>query len=81
MITVLKKCKKKIKTPKEIERFCNSYLDTLGINFGCFDFIKDVNNNFYFLECNPNGQWLWLEMEIGLKISKAIANFLMGHDD
>ena len=77
----LEKMQKKIKTPKEIERFCNSYLDTLGINFGCFDFIKDVNNNFYFLECNPNGQWLWLEMEIGLKISKAIANFLMGHDD
>jgi len=29
-----------------------------------------------FLECNPNGQWLWIELETGMRISEAIADAL-----
>ncbi|MGH3845933.1 MAG: hypothetical protein ACRDS0_31615, partial [Pseudonocardiaceae bacterium] len=28
------------------------------------------------LECNPNGQWLWLEHEVGLPIAAALADLL-----
>jgi len=40
--------------------------------------MKGINGNYYFLECNPNGQWLWIEEDIGLPISKAIADYLNG---
>jgi hypothetical protein len=43
------------------------------LNFGCFDFIVDRNCNYIFLECNTNGQWMWLEEEAKLPISAAIA--------
>jgi hypothetical protein len=29
-----------------------------------------------FLECNPNGQWAWLEETAGLPIASALADLL-----
>lgn len=52
------------------------YLKYLNLPFGAFDFILTPENEFVFLECNPNGQWLWIEELAGLPISKAIANWL-----
>ncbi len=52
------------------------YLNYLKIPFGAFDFILTPENEFVFLECNPNGQWLWIEDLTGFKISKSIANWL-----
>ena len=49
----------------------------MGLNFGCFDFIVTPSGEYVFLECNPNGQWLWVELETGLPISQAIAEFLI----
>ncbi|MGH3800408.1 MAG: hypothetical protein ACRDTD_09805 [Pseudonocardiaceae bacterium] len=31
------------------------------------------------LECNPNGQWAWIEDETGLPISSALADALEGY--
>jgi hypothetical protein len=39
--------------------------------------IVTPQNEYVFLECNLNGQWLWIEFETGFKISEAIANLLM----
>ena len=62
--------------PKEIKEKCLQFLDRLGLRFGCFDFIYTPTENYVFLECNPNGQWLWIEHETEMKISEAIANVL-----
>jgi len=72
----LKELQTVIDTPPIIEQFCNSYLKNINSNFGCFDFIIDTNDDYYFLECNPNGQWMWIEEDTGMPISKAIADFL-----
>ena len=48
----------------------------MGLNFGAFDFIVTPDNKYIFLECNPNGQWLWIELLTGQKISEKIANAL-----
>jgi glutathione synthase/RimK-type ligase-like ATP-grasp enzyme len=61
----------------EIAGKCLLFLQRIGLNFGCFDLIVTPNNQYVFLECNPNGQWLWIEQETKLKISKAIADFLI----
>jgi len=63
-------------TPDEIEEFCQLYLKLINSSFGCFDFIYDKKGNYHFLECNPNGQWMWMEIDIGIPISKGIADYL-----
>jgi len=62
--------------PEELADFCRFYLAAIKSSFGCFDFILDKNGVYFFLECNPNGQWMWMEEDIGIPISEAIANFL-----
>jgi glutathione synthase/RimK-type ligase-like ATP-grasp enzyme len=66
--------------PEEITAKCLLFLQSMGLSFGCFDFIVTPDNRYVFLECNPNGQWLWIEQETGMKISEAIADFLIKRD-
>ena len=63
--------------PDTISTFCKQFLTKMNLHFGCFDFIVTPNGEYVFLECNPNGQWLWIELETGLKISTAIAKALI----
>lgn len=65
---------KKIEIPTEIENKCFAFLTHFNLNFGCFDFIVDTKGNYIFLECNTNGQWMWLEETANLPISDKIAD-------
>lgn len=56
---------------------CLDMLKFLGLKYGAFDFIVR-NDDYYFLEVNPNGQWYWLEEELSLDISNSIFNYLVG---
>jgi hypothetical protein len=47
--------------PDEIDRACRSLMKSLGIIFGCFDFIVTPEGEYLFLEVNEMGQFLWLE--------------------
>jgi len=62
--------------PEFIREFCFQFLKKMEIHFGAFDFIETPSNEFYFLECNVNGQWLWIEECTGQHISKAVADAL-----
>lgn len=71
-----------IDIPKEIKEKCLKMMDIMNLKFGAFDFIVDRNENYIFLEVNPNGQWLWLEKLLGLEISNKIINYLSkGYDE
>lgn len=61
----------------EIEYKLLAYLEKCNLNFGCFDFAFSKNGEFVFFECNPNGQWLWIEELTNAPISEAVANLLM----
>lgn len=63
--------------PVSIQNFCKKFLSRMRLNFGCFDFIVTPRDQYVFLECNPNGQWLWIEQLTGMEISKAIAESLI----
>lgn len=65
-----------IDTPIEIDTFCRHYLRRLNLNFGCFDFIVTPENEYVFLECNPNGQWGWIEDECKIPMSEAMVDCL-----
>ena len=53
------------------------YMKMMNLNFAAFDFAVDLNDELIFFEANPNGQYLWIEKNCGLPISKAIADYLM----
>lgn len=63
----------------QMARQMRRYLRHFGLEFGCFDFAIDKNDQTLFLECNPNGQWAWLEAETGLPITAAFAEVLERH--
>ncbi len=47
-----------------------------GLFYGAYDFIVDHLGDYYFLEVNPAGQWLWMEELLGLNISECMAKVL-----
>jgi hypothetical protein len=53
-----------------------AYLQAFGLVFGCFDFALDRRGMWHFIECNPNGQWAWLEEPTGLPMTTAFADLL-----
>jgi glutathione synthase/RimK-type ligase-like ATP-grasp enzyme len=63
--------------PEEIQSKCISLVHKLNLNFGCIDLIVRPDGEYVFLECNPNGQWLWVELATGQPIAKSIADFLV----
>jgi glutathione synthase/RimK-type ligase-like ATP-grasp enzyme len=67
--------------PDDVERACFRLMRSLGIVFGCFDFIVDEANDYYFLEVNPQGQWLWGDT-LGLPLNhlEAMVDFLAEAD-
>lgn len=68
---------KKDELPIEIKKKCFELVNRLGLNFGAIDLIQDKDDNIIFIEINPNGQWVWIEIDTGLEISKSIINYLM----
>ncbi|MGH3811741.1 MAG: hypothetical protein ACRDUV_04695 [Pseudonocardiaceae bacterium] len=67
-----------IETPGVVRSGVSALLEVLGLRFGALDFIVDLDGQWWFLECNPNGQWAWIEDETGLPISSAVADALEG---
>lgn len=70
-----------IRLPSTVEQACFALMKRLDIVFGCFDFIRDADGEIYFLEVNPQGQWLWGDMlDCGLNQLEAMAEFLLSGD-
>jgi len=67
---------KPIELPIQIQNLCFELVRNLGLNFGAIDLIKTPNDDYIFLEINPNGQWVWIENQTGLKISDSVIEFL-----
>lgn len=67
-----------VETPAVVRAQVRELLDGLGLRFGALDFIVTPDGEWVFLECNPNGQWAWIEDETGMPISAALADALQG---
>jgi len=67
--------------PLRIEKFCIDFLKEQGLSFGAMDFIVTPSGEFYFLENNPFGQYLWLELKTEVPLTEAISNLLMSYLD
>ncbi len=67
------------KLPPEIEQACINLLVKLGLQYGAIDFALTPDDEYVFLEINPNGQWAWIEDKLQLPISEAIATWLFSN--
>lgn len=64
--------------PDLIKQKCIALMKKLGVVFGCFDFIVTPENEYYFLEINEQGQFLWIEeANPDIKMLDAFTNFLI----
>lgn len=63
--------------PSNVASQCRAVTHRLGLRYAAIDLIEQADGTFLFLEANPNGQYLWLEEELGLPISEAIADVLV----
>jgi len=67
-----------IEPPDQLTGRLRAYLDAFGLAFGCFDFAVAPDGEPWFLECNPNGQWAWMEEPTGAPMTAAFADLLEG---
>ena len=64
--------------PDEVNKKCKKFMKKLGLVFGCFDFIVTPENEYYFLEINEQGQFLWIEeANPKIKMLDAFTDFLI----
>jgi glutathione synthase/RimK-type ligase-like ATP-grasp enzyme len=70
-----------VETPEPVRTQVSALLNTLGLRFGALDFAVTPDNQWHFLELNPNGQWAWIEEETGMPIAATLADALEGRRD
>lgn len=63
--------------PNGLEEACRRLVADAGLRFGAIDLVEDPSGVLWFLECNPNGQWGWLEQATGLPITDALVDALL----
>ena len=59
-----------------IEDKLKQMLQRYGLRYGAFDMIVTPAGEYVFLELNPNGQWLWIELVTGAPITNALVKEL-----
>jgi hypothetical protein len=65
-----------IAVPEDVARGISIYLEMQNLTYGAFDFAVDGEGQWWFLECNPNGQSAFIEIRTGLPIAQALAETL-----
>lgn len=63
--------------PKGIEKKIIVYMNAIGLNCGSIDMIVNHDDDFYFLEVNPVGQFDFLNNFGNFQIEKDIAKYLI----
>lgn len=65
-----------VEVPEAVACAVTAYLTELRLIYGAFDFAVTGDGTWYFLECNPNGQWAWQPAETTAAIAHALADQL-----
>lgn len=62
--------------PADVVSSLHALMADLGLTFATVDLKMDDTGRFYFLELNPQGQFLYIEILTGLPIAAAVARLL-----
>ena len=60
----------------DLQTKCIQLTRRMKLRYGAIDLIVDKDNQVWFLEINPNGQWAFIEETTGQPIGKAMAELL-----
>jgi RimK-like ATP-grasp domain len=69
------------KLPPKIHKLIMKLQRRLGLYYGAIDIRRTPDGEYFFLEVNPAGQWLFVEQRTGLPISQAVADLLGALED
>lgn len=64
--------------PSSLVKMIQDFVKQQGLYFSALDFVLSKDGQYFFLENNPNGQWLWLEGITGINISDCLLQDLLG---
>lgn len=70
-----------IELPDIVNTRIINFMKAMKLDFGAIDLILTDDNEYYFLEVNPEGQWGWIEVETGLQITNEIVEKLVYEDE
>lgn len=62
--------------PVKQKQQCLALVSRLGLEFGAIDLALTADGQYAFFEINPNGEWLWLQYQLGFPIAEKIAQWL-----
>jgi glutathione synthase/RimK-type ligase-like ATP-grasp enzyme len=63
--------------PGDVTSRCLEFCRIVGIGYAAFDFVRQPDGRYVFLEANPGGQWGWIEHATRQPIASAIADALL----
>jgi len=63
--------------PEDLGRKLISLLRSLGLQYGCIDLRQRPDGSYVFLEINPAGQFLFVEIDTGQPLTRACAELLL----
>ncbi|MBT2386577.1 ATP-grasp ribosomal peptide maturase [Streptomyces sp. ISL-11] len=66
----------RIDVPGPVRSGIRAYLRAFGLAFGAFDFALGRDGVWRFYECNPNGQWAFVDDRTTMAITRAMAGLL-----
>ena len=62
--------------PAEVARRILNFVRRQGLVYSALDFAVSAAGEYFFLENNPNGQWLWLETQTGVDLTSELISLL-----
>jgi ATP-grasp ribosomal peptide maturase len=62
--------------PDDVRAGVLGWLEHFRLNFGVFDFAVTPAGDWVMFECNPSGEWSWIQNKTGLPIAAHIADLL-----
>lgn len=65
-----------VEIPQSIEIKILKFMDKMKLNFAGID-LALVGNKYYFIECNPTGEWGWLVRTAKFPLGIEISNYLI----
>ena len=66
--------------PDDVAGGLLALMASFGLTYGAIDLRLTPEGEYVFLEVNPAGQWLFVELRTGQPITDAVVGYLMAHD-
>lgn len=67
--------------PNELTLKLYKMLKIFNLSFAAIDIIYGTDDNYYFLDLNPTGQWIWIELATGLPMVDSFVNLIASYID